>query len=475
MDDISLLSLAELSRGVRDKDISPVELTKTYIDKIATRDGRLGSFNCVAAEGALADAAEAECRILRGDWIGPLHGIPVGVKDLIDVAGLPTTAQAEHRRNAIAAKDAGVVSTLRKGGAIILGKQATTEYAVGGTQFDLPWPPTRNPWNLDLDPSSSSSGSAAAVAVGFCAGSVGTETASSIRDPAAWCGVAGLKPTNGLVSRQGVLPLSPSMDCVGPIAWTVQDCAMMLSQMVSTDPEDTGRAGFSHPDIATLGDGIQGLRVGVVRHFYEEDPHMDDEVLDAMERSLSAFERLGAHLSTVRLAEFDLYCAVSRKVSWPEEYEEHRAELDSYPNRFTAVSRSRLEDGKSISAADYIQARKLQAVLTAELGGIMRNIDVLVLPTTKKPAQVLGYEHTELGEIELSLTRPFNLTGGPALALCNGFTTSGLPTSIQIIGRHFEDDTVLRAGHALETALDLRHSRPSMSERARDGSWEPNT
>ncbi|RYE54493.1 MAG: amidase, partial [Rhizobiaceae bacterium] len=445
MDDVGLLSLAELSRRLRSRDLSPVELTQRYLDRIAEFDGRLHSFNSVRAEGALEDAARAEREILTGQWLGPLHGVPIGIKDLIDVAGLPTTAQAAHRRDAIAHEDAGVVKALRQAGAIILGKQATAEYAMSGTSFDLPWPPTRNPWNLEMDPSSSSSGSAVSVAAGLCAGSVGTETASSIRDPAAWCGVAGMKPTNRLVSRRGVLPLSPSMDCVGPLAWTSEDCALMLSAMVSTDPEDTCVSGFRSPDLTGIGGGIKGLRVGVVRHFYEDDQHLDDDVLYAMERSLSTLEQLDARLSTVKLGNFDEYCAVSRTISWPEEYEEHRAELDAYPDRFTAITRSRFEDGKSTSAANYIEARKRQVALTEDLREIMRDVDVLVLPTTKTAAKVLGYEHTSLGEVELSLTRPFNLTGGPSIAVCNGFVSSGLPTSIQMIGRHFEDDSVLRA------------------------------
>ncbi|MBX9456898.1 MAG: amidase [Rhizobium sp.] len=462
MDEVTHLSLADLSRRLRSRELSPVDLTRLYLERIEALDGRLHSFNAVRATGALADAAAAEREIAAGRWRGPLHGLPLGIKDLIDVAGMPTTAQAVHRREAVAQQDAGVVEALRRAGAIILGKQATAEYAMSGTSFDLPWPPTRNPWNLDLDPSSSSSGSAAATAAGFCAGSVGTETASSIRDPAAWCGVAGLKPTNHLVSRRGVLPLSPSMDCIGPIAWTAEDCALMLGAMVSTDEEDVVVPGFVAPDLSALAHGIVGTRIGVVRHFYEDDPHLDDEVRNAMERSLSVLEHLGARLSTVRLAEFETYCSVACRVAWPEEYEEHRAELEAHPDRFTAVTRSRFAECSQVSAADYIQARKRQVAMTADLRRIMRDIDVLVLPTNKAPAQVLGYEHTALGEIEFSLTRPFNLTGGPALALCNGFTASGLPTSIQIVGRHFEDGTVLRTGHALETALDLRSRRPGL-------------
>jgi aspartyl-tRNA(Asn)/glutamyl-tRNA(Gln) amidotransferase subunit A len=466
---LGLASLAELSRRLQAREISPVELVQIYLDRIAAIDGALHSFNCVMAETALRAAKLAEEAILGGRSPGPLHGIPIGIKDMIDVAGVPTTAQAVHRRDAVAKEDAGVVSALKRAGSIILGKQAMTEYAVGGTQIDHAWPPARNPWNLDLDPLSSSSGPAVAVAAGLCAGAVGTETAGSIRDPAAWCGIAGLKPTDGLVSTKGVLPIAPSMDCVGPMAWTVEDCALMLSGMVSSDPDDRACKGFRAPDLSTLHDGLEGLRVGVVRHFYEDDDHVDESVLKATVHSLDVLEKLGATLRTVRIGDFDEYCAIARRISWPEEYAAHRAELEAEPKRFTAVSRSRLEDGQAISAADYIQALQKRRQVIAELDELMRDIDVLVLPTMKKPAQVLGFEFTELGEIEVSLTRPFNLTGGPALALCNGFTDGGLPISLQIIGRHFEDGTVLRTGHALERALGLRSRRPTIALAARDG------
>lgn len=460
--DMALLPLSELAMLIRGRGLSPVELLNAYLERIELLDPRLHAFNSLRSEGALAEAKAAEQAISRGDWLGPLHGIPVGIKDLIDVAGLPTTAQAAHRRDAVAQADSGVAEALRRSGAIILGKQATTEYAMSGTQFDLGWPPARNPWNLDLDPSSSSSGSAIAVAAGFCAGSVGTETAGSIRDPAAWCGVAGLKPTDGLVSRRGVLPLSKTMDCVGPIAWTAEDCALLLSGMISRDADDVALTGFRPPDISMLHAAVSGLRVGVVRNFYEDDPDVDEDVSQAMERSLVTLQQLGCRLSTVRLREIDIYSSTARKISWPEEYAEHRAELDGYPERFHPVSRSRFEDGKHVSAADYLGALRMRSLLIAELEETMRSVDVLVLPTMKKPAQVLGYEATEMGEIELSLTRPFNLTGNPALALCNGFTETGLPISMQIVGRKFEDGTVLRLGYSLERVLGLRSRRPEV-------------
>jgi aspartyl-tRNA(Asn)/glutamyl-tRNA(Gln) amidotransferase subunit A len=461
--DLAFASLAALSRLLQTRAVSPVELTQLYLDRIRALDDRLHSFNCVAADTALRDAKAAEKAIAAGNLLGPLHGIPLGIKDMIDVAGVPTTGQAVHRRNAVAHEDAGVVIALKQAGAVILGKQAMTEYAVGGTQVDHAWPPARNPWNLELDPMASSSGPAVSVAAGLCAGSVGTETAGSIRDPAAWCGVAGLKPTDGLVSTKGVLPIAPTMDCVGPLAWTVEDCALMLSGMISSDPEDVIRPGFKAPDLSRLHQGIKGLRVGVVRHFYENDPHVDDSVLQATEHSLDVLKQLGANLKTVQIGDFDEYCAIARGISWPEEYAAHRDELEALPPRFTAVSRSRLEDGKSVSAPDYIRALQRRTEAIGAFKALMREIDILVLPTMKKPAQLLGFEFTALGEIELSLTRPFNLLGGPSVALCNGFSPEGLPLSLQIVGRHFEDDVVLLAGYALEQALGLRARRPEVA------------
>jgi aspartyl-tRNA(Asn)/glutamyl-tRNA(Gln) amidotransferase subunit A len=273
--------------------------------------------------------------------------------------------------------------------------------------------------------------------------------------------VAGLKPTDRLVSRAGVLPISRTMDCIGPLAWTVQDCALMLSGMISDDPDDRAIKGFEVPDISDLNAGIRGLRIGVVRHFYENDRDVEPQVLSAMNLSLSTFRRLGARLSTVQLADFQAYSTTSKNITWPEEYSEHGAELRGHPDRFGAVTRSRLQDGKNVSAPDYINAKRTQAIMIADLARVMQDIDVLVLPTMKKPAQVLGFEAT--AKVDLSLNRQFNLTGNPALALCNGFTTAGLPLSLQIVGRHFEDATVLRAGHALEQALDLRARRPAVA------------
>lgn len=468
--DVALKSLSELSRLVRGGELSPVELTQRYLSRIETFDGGVNSFNAVLSESALKAAEVAESEIANGHWRGPLHGMAIGIKDLIDVEGVATTAQAAHLKDNIASSDAEVVSRLKEAGAIIIGKLATAEYAVGGTQMDGPWPPPRNPWNVALDAASSSSGSAIAVAAGFCAGSVGSDTSGSIRAPAAWCGVAGFKPTEGLVSRRGMLPLSRSIDCVGPLAWTVEDCGLMVSTMISQDPEDLRIPGWRRPDFSVLDMGLRGVRIGVLRTVYEDDPLLDPEQAEAMANALTALAELGADVTDARLSDFDLYAATAKLISWPEEYAEHGGELVAHPERFGAVTRSRLQDGLGISAPDHIRARWKQRELTAEIEAVLRGVDVLVLPTTSGPAPVLGWEHLETAGSVKWFTRPFNLTGSPALSMCNGFSRSGLPLSLQIVGRRFDDEMVIRVGHALERELGLRGRRPILSPQAGRGS-----
>ncbi len=394
---------------------------------------------------------------MAGNWCGPLHGIPIGIKDLIDVEGLPTIAQAAHRQGHIAVSDAGVVAALRRAGAVILGKQATAEYAVGGTAFDLPWPPPRNPWNLDCDASSSSSGSAIAVAARLCPGAVGTETAGSIRAPAAWCGMAGLKPTDGLVSRQGVLALSRTMDCVGPLARSAQDCALLLAGMISDDPEDRARPGFRLPDPARI--APTNLRLGIPRHIFEDDPDLTAETRAAFAQTLDHLRGLGWRFLDVTLDGYDTWADTARAITWPEETAEHGAELRAHPDRFGAVTRSRLLDGLRYSAPDYVLALRQRTAAIASLMRTFQTVDLLVLPTMKAPAQVLGYEHLP-GARDWSYTRPFNLTGTPALTLCNGYSAAGLPLAVQFIGRPFDDDLVLAAGIALERAAKLPDRLP---------------
>lgn len=450
-----LLPMTQLSRLISAGELSSVALTQAYLARITALENRLNSWITVDDEGALRQAARADANRAAGGACGPLHGLPIGIKDLIDVQGLPTTAGAAHRRDHIAGADARVVAALRQAGAVVLGKTTTAEYAVGGTTTDGPFPAPRNPWNLNCDASTSSSGSAVATAAGLCAASVGTETAGSIRVPAAWCGVAGLVPTQALISRHGVLPLSRSMDCVGPLCRTVADCGLMLSAMISADPADRASPRFRLPDPARISAPIRGLRLGIPRHIFEDDPDLDPEIRAAFAAALDQLRGLGCTLQDVVLNGYDGWADTARAITWPEEYAEHGAELRDHPDRFGPVTRARLQDGLRFSAPDHVLALRQRAAAIASLLGTFQSVDLLVLPTTKAPAQPFGYEH-QPGAHDLSYTRPFNLTGTPALTLCNGFSTHGLPLALQIIGRPFDDDLVLAAGTALENQMSAR-------------------
>lgn len=449
---LCLLPLTELARRIKAREVTSVALTEAYLGQIAVRDAVLRSYVTVASDRALSCAAAMDREIAQGHLRGPLHGIPIGIKDLIDVAGLPTMAGAAHRRGHIAGADAPVVAALHRAGAVVLGKQATAEYAVGGTVTDGIFASPRNPWNLECDAASSSSGSAVAVAAGLCAGSVGTETAGSIRVPAAWCGVAGLVPTQALISRSGVLPLSRTVDCIGPIARTVADCALMLRAMITEDPADRATPGFRLPDPARLTAPCKGLRIGLPRHVFESDPDLDPEVGAAFATSLDQLRDLGCILSDVVLDGYDSWADTARAITWPEEYAEHGQELRDHPDRFGPVTRSRLQEGLRFTAPDHVLALRQRGAAVASLLATFQSVDLLALPTTKAPAQRFGYEH-QPGARDFSYTRPFNLIGTPALTLRNGMSGGGLPLAVQLIGRPFYDYVVLAAGAAMEAQM----------------------
>ncbi|MGA0539710.1 amidase [Neotabrizicola sp. VNH66] len=430
------LTIAELSVLIRGGDLSPPVLLEACLERIATLDPRLHAVNSLRAEAALQEARAAAEEIARGGWRGPLHGIPIGIKDLIDVAGLPTTAQAAHRRDHLATEDAAVVHRLKAAGAIILGKLATHEYAVGNNG-DGGFPVVCNPWDLTRDPCGSSSGSAVAVAAGLCPGALGTDTAGSIRDPAAWCGVTGLKPTDGLIDTAGLLPLSRSMDCIGPMARTARDCALMLEAMGGP------------PVTADLPD-LTGIRIGLPRAVWQDHPALDPHVAAVTEAAIARFRDLGAVLEDVWLSDFSEMGRIARNISWPEETAEHGAELDGFPDRFSRNARARLADGRAIPAPEYITALRRRAQMQAALQHVMAGFDCLFLPTMLTAAQPLGYETGPMGDVDLSLARPFNLTGSPALSFCTGRTPEGLPVGGQLVGHRQQDASLLTVAGVIE-------------------------
>jgi aspartyl-tRNA(Asn)/glutamyl-tRNA(Gln) amidotransferase subunit A len=352
---------------------------------------------------------------------------------------------------------------LRQAGAVITSKLATWEFAIGGSSFDLPWPPARNPWDVTLDPSGSSSGSAVAVAAGLCMGAMGSDTGGSIRGPAAWCGIAGHKPTYGLLSRRGILPLSFSLDHAGPMCWTAEDCALMMQVLACHDPQDAGSASMPEIDFtAGLGKSLSGLRIGVVRHFFESDLLTDPETIAALETSVLALRDMGAVVGDVRISPFGTYADCGSLISRSEAYAIHQHWLRTTPELYGAFGRHRLMAGAFILAADYINAQRERTRLVAELAETMKTVDLLIFPTARCPARPIGEDSMASG-FQPFFNRAFNVTGSPALSICNGFSQTGLPLALQIGGRPFEDALVLRVGHALEHTLGTRSRRPALS------------
>jgi aspartyl-tRNA(Asn)/glutamyl-tRNA(Gln) amidotransferase subunit A len=454
-------TIAEASALLRAGKLSPVELTRACFERVHQLDGQLNAFILPLEASALAEARLAEAEIAAGNWKGPLHGIPVGLKDIYSTAGIATTGHSALFKDHVPTDDATTVARLRAAGAVIMGKLSTMEFAIGGPSFDLPWPPARNPWDPARQPGGSSSGSGVSIATGMCIGSMGTDTGGSIRNPAAWCGIAGIKPTYGRVSRHGILPLSFTMDHGGPMCWTSEDCALMMQVLSGYDPLDPGSADVAVPDFAAvIGAPIKGLRVGVIRHFFERDLIPGAETGAALETAIGVLQSLGAVVSDVTLSPLEMYSHVGSLISRPEAFALHERYLTTTPELYGASGRGRIMAGAFVRAADHINALRHRALLVAEMAEVMRGVDVLVLPSVPDPAPL--FEADPPLSFGASYTRPFNVTGYPALSICNGFSAGGLPLSMQIVARPFEDHIALQVGDAFEKATGYRTIRPAI-------------
>ncbi len=465
MTELCFLTIAEASRRIEARTLSPVALTEAYLDRIDALDGKLNAYLLVLREQALAEAKRAEAEIAAGTYRGKLHGIPLGIKDIYNTAGIATTGHSALFRDHVPAEDATTVRLLREAGAVILGKTSTWEFAIGGVSHDLPWPPARNPWDTTLDPAGSSSGSGAAVAGGLCMAAMGTDTGGSIRSPAAWNGIAGLKPTYGLVSRRGVLPLSFTLDHAGPMCWTAEDCALMMQVLAAHDPMDPGSADPGMIEFAgALGGGLSGLRIGVVQHFFETDAPADTVIVDAVESALAVYQKAGATVRDVSLAPLETYYDLCALIMGPEAFSIHERGLRETPELYGSVARKRLTAGAFVQGTDYVNALRLRARLVQQAATLMQDVDVLVMPTRHTPPETLGAFDTIMGH--RFYTRPFNVLGLPALSVCSGFTGNGLPLSMQIVGRPFEDALVLKVGDAFEKATSFREIRPALTHEA---------
>ncbi len=458
------LTIAEAAALIAAKKLSPVELTRICLDRIGKLDQTLHSFLLLTQERAMADAAAAEARMMAGSLKGPLDGIPIGHKDIYNTAGVRTTAHSKLLEHNVPTEDSVVVRKWADAGAVLMGKLATHEFAIGGPSFDLPWPPARNPWNPDHFTAGSSSGTGAAVAAGLVMGGTGSDTGGSIRGPSALCGIAGIKPTYGLSSRRGVLPLSFTLDHTGPMAWTVQDCALLLQAMAGYDAADPASANRPVADFtADLNKGVKGLRIGVVRHFHEEDNPASPATLKGIEDALDIFRKSGAQVRDVKLSPMMDYNAPGWLILTSEAYAVHEPWLKTRFNDYGELMRDRLAFGAILSASDYVQAVRRRRVLCLEMQAAMADLDILI--TASAPAEAPKiHEVPKWAMLEKpNFTMPFNLTGQPALSLCTGYGAGGLPVSMQIVGKPFDEATVFRVGHAYETATTWRSKRPAMS------------
>ncbi len=451
----ALETISEIAARLRRKEVSPVEITRACLDRIEKLDPPLNAFITVTAESALAEARAAEIEIARGEWRGPLHGIPIALKDLIDTAGTRTTAASALFEHRVPAEDAEVVRRLRRAGAVIVGKNNLHEFAYGGSSLVSFFGDVHNPWNTAHIAGGSSGGSAAAVAAGLCYAAIGTDTAGSIREPAALCGCVGLKPTYGRVSARGVIPLSWSLDHVGPLAATVGDAAMVLQAIAGYDPLDVCSADVPVSDyVSGLRDQTQAIRVGVPRtHFYDE---LDDEVGAAVEQALVVIGALVAEVRDVQLEVFS-----DRTVQAAESFAYHAENVARMPELYQPETLRRLRSGENISATEYIRRRRELDEDRRRAQDFFADVDLLVTPAMPIPAPAIAdlkKDPAALRPAELVLlrnTRPFNVWGLPAISIPCGFTKSGLPIGLQIAGPHWREDLVLRLAHAYESAVNF--------------------
>jgi aspartyl-tRNA(Asn)/glutamyl-tRNA(Gln) amidotransferase subunit A len=466
-DELAFLTIAEAARLIERKQLSPVELTTALIRRTEALDPRLDAYLLPTAERAVDQARQAEREITAGGCRGPMHGIPFGLKDIYATAGISTTGHSRVCIDTVPSADATTVRKLYEAGAVLTGKLATHEFAHGGPSFDLPWPPARNPWNREHFTGGSSSGSGAAVAAGLVPAALGSDTGGSIRGPAALCGIVGLKPTYGLVSRWGVYANSFSFDHAGPMTWTVEDCAIVLQAIAGHDPNDPASASRPVPDYrAALTGDIKGLRIGVVRHLHEDDCTVTREVGAALEEALAVLRSLGATLGEARLRSAQDYYDVKVTIAESELLAVHEQALRTRPGDFGEDFLGRVLPAVLIGARDYVQAQRERRRMLAEMAPVYADFDVLVTATAGAPAPRLGSWRTIEFWKRASLTTPFNVTGGPALAQCIGFAGNRLPLSMQVVGRPFDDATVLRVAHAYEKATPWRERRPQLDPHA---------
>lgn len=459
-------TIAELAPQLMNRKLSPVELTEAILARIETVDAAVNAYITVMGEQALDRARQAEAEIMQGNYRGPLHGIPVGLKDLIYTKGVRTTAGSRVLRDFVPVFDATVVTKLQRAGAVVIGKHNMHEFAAGATNQNAHYGDARNPWDTTRMTGGSSGGSAAAVAAGLCYAAIGSDTGGSIRTPAALCGVVGLKPTYGLVSKHGVVPLAWSLDHLGPMARSVEDVAMVLEAIAGFDKNDPATFGGRIRDYRTgLQENLRGLRIGVPANFFFDD--LDSEVEACVKGAIRKLEDLGARATEIRVPELTLveFCELITVLAEAAAY--HRNNLPEKMDLYGDDVRVWLECGAVISAVQYLKAQQARRKIQEAVSRVFQQVDVVVAPTLTTAAPEIGQTFRQVNGVSKDIAMEFvrmaalaNLTGIPAVSIPVGFTATNLPIGMQIMGKPFDEPTILRVASAYERVSTVRHRHP---------------
>ena len=468
-DELCFLSISDAAGLIQSRQLSPMELTRAHIDRVERTDSTLNAFITLLSEEAVERAKTAEEEIANGEYRGALHGIPIGLKDLYFTKGIRTTVGTKILRDFVPDYDATVTEKFAHAGAILLGKLQMHEFALGATSVNPHDGPARNPWNPDRITGGSSGGSGAAVAGGQCMAALGSDTGGSIRIPGGLCGIVGLKPTFGRVSRHGVYPLSWSLDTVGPMTRTVRDSAIVLNAIAGYDPRDPSSSNVPTEDFADgIEDGIAGLRIGIPDDFFYDV--ISPEVAEAVCRAAGVLSELGAEVERCSIPALNHALGISSAILVTEAAETLFDKLRDRPEDIGADVRARLRLGAVTPAVDYIKAQRARSAYNAQLDEAMQKYDLLLAPSVAVGATGIDQEFVEVAgnqENALSLmsrlTRPFNLTGQPTISVPCGFTEEGMPIGMQLAGRQWHETTVLRAAHAYEQAMEWHTRRPNLN------------
>ncbi len=442
--DYHRLDAETLCRALASGQLSSTHLVSHFLDRVRRFDNRLNCFVSLDEQRVLSEAKQRDAHREAGGRLGLLHGLPVSIKDVIDVEGMCTTAHSKILADCVATQDSDVVALLRQQGAVIFGKTATHEFAIGGPSFDLPWPPARNPWNTAHHPGGSSSGAGAGLAAGLFPAAIGTDTAGSVRNPATHCGVVGLKPAAGQISLRGVFPLSYSLDCVGPMATTVSGCARLFAALTANETY------VSSPDIANA--SVSGMRIGALRRWHRDDFEAEPQMADAFEHAIAALSDAGGQVVEVDPGPLQDFAAAAFVIRMSEAYTIHRRWLAERPEDYGTASRNRISAGAYFSAADYIDALRHASLLRESWEKATSRVDAVLTLSSFDPSCAIDDMATFEANYGRQARAPINLIGYPALAVPCGFTCDGLPLGVQIVSRPGDETALMALGHAIEAA-----------------------